>query len=205
MSLPDDVDAVALTFDDGFTSFARLALPLLQAHALPATVFVVSEHVGGTNAWQGRTHPGIPVLPLMDWQTLEQVVASGVVVGAHTRSHPDLTALPAAVVAVELGESAATIERAVGVRPTTFAYPYGRYTHDVIAAVGQWFTHACTTELRPLTGADDPLALPRLDAWYFQRPGQLEAWGSAPFRRRLWLRARGREVRRLVLERRVAG
>jgi hypothetical protein len=40
--------------------------------------------------------------------------------------------------------------------------------------------------------------LPRLDAWYFRDEGQLEQWGTPAFRRRLWLRAQGRRVRRLI-------
>jgi hypothetical protein len=34
--------------------------------------------------------------------------------------------------------------------------------------------------------------------YYLRTAGALEAWGSAAFRQRLWLRARGRSVRRLM-------
>jgi hypothetical protein len=33
---------------------------------------------------------------------------------------------------------------------------------------------------------------------YFRKQGQLEQWGTPAFRRRLWLRAQGRRVRRLI-------
>ncbi|MGH7695892.1 MAG: polysaccharide deacetylase family protein, partial [Gemmatimonadaceae bacterium] len=43
-------ETVALTFDDGFANFGEFAAPLLADLGLPATVFVVTDHVGGTNA-----------------------------------------------------------------------------------------------------------------------------------------------------------
>lgn len=204
LALPDDVDAVALTFDDGFANFATVALPLLAEQGWPATVFVVSDHVGSTNNWGGHAQRGIPTLPLMGWADLERVVAAGVTVGAHTRRHPDLTSQSADALRDEIGGCVATISERLGRRPTAFAYPYGRLSEGVVGATKDWCTHACTTELRVLSVGEDPLRLPRLDACYFRRPLQLETWGTAAFRRRLWIRARGREVRRVVLERRIA-
>src|SRR6185503_12977388 len=59
-AVPDERDAVALTFDDGFLNFTSSAMPLLSHLGFPATVFVVSDAVGGTNAWGGMAAPGIP-------------------------------------------------------------------------------------------------------------------------------------------------
>ena len=42
-TLPDR--AVAVTFDDGFLDTFEVAFPLLERHAIPATVFVSTEHV----------------------------------------------------------------------------------------------------------------------------------------------------------------
>ena len=54
LRLPDSADAVALTFDDGFENFGEIAAPALARHALPSTLFIVSDYVGRTNAWGGR-------------------------------------------------------------------------------------------------------------------------------------------------------
>jgi peptidoglycan/xylan/chitin deacetylase (PgdA/CDA1 family) len=199
LALPDDQEAVALTFDDGYLSFASLALPLLEAHGLPATVFVVSDHVGRTNAWGGAPQAGIPTLPLMDWETLGRARERGVTIGAHTRRHPDLTAVAPDEQLDEIAGGAAAVEAALGDAPDAFAYPYGRSDGRVAALVRDRFAHACTTELRVLSGREDPARLPRLDAWYFSAPGQLERWGTGAFRRHLWLRASGRSVKQLVL------
>lgn len=200
-AMPDEVDAVALTFDDGFLNFTSSAMPLLSHLGFPATVFVVADAVGTTNAWGGRTTDGIPDLPLMTWDDLKRARDAGFELGAHTRTHCDLTKVSAARLQDETVGCADRIQDELGDRPRRFAYPYGSVSDEVAAVARTVFEHCLTTELRPVQAGDDVARLPRLDAWYFQESRQLEAWGSAAFRRRLWLRAQGRRVRALVTAR----
>ncbi len=194
LQLPDTTDAVAVTFDDAFENFAGVAAPALIRHALPVTLFVVTDHVGATNAWCGVVRPGIPTLPLLDWAALASLQAAGVTLGAHTRTHPDLTALDAGSVVQEVRGAADIIEERTGSRPGIFAYPYGRVDDATATIVGAEFEYACTTEYRVLSPESDRTQLPRLDMFYFQRPGALDAWGSPGFEQRLGLR---RSLRRL--------
>ena len=194
----DDEDAVALTFDDGFRNFATHALPVLRDAALPATVFVVSDAVGGSNAWGGREEPGIPTLPLMDWDELQSVSDAGFDIGAHTRRHPHLTNLSPAQLEDETAGCVERIGAELGTRPTRFSYPYGDVNDSVARLARDMFTHSVTTEHRPLADQEDAALLPRLDAFYFRRPGALDDWGSPAFRRRIWVRAQARRVRELV-------
>lgn len=196
--LPGDGDAVALTFDDGFTSFSSTALPLLREHRLTATVFVVSDRAGGHNDWGGRVAPGIPTLGLMTWTEIGAAADAGIEIGAHTRTHPDLTALAGSALEDEIRGAGDRIAREVGRRPASFAYPYGAVSDAAAQLAGDAFERSCTTEFRPLHGAEDRRRLPRLDAWYFRAPGQLEGWGAPAFRRRLWMRGQARRVRRLI-------
>ena len=71
-SVPDEKDAVALTFDDGFLNFTSSAMPVLAHLGFPATVFVVSGAVGTSNSWGGHEANGIPMLPLMSWTDLQR-------------------------------------------------------------------------------------------------------------------------------------
>ncbi|HEY5547604.1 MAG TPA: polysaccharide deacetylase family protein [Gemmatimonadaceae bacterium] len=197
-SVPDDMDAIALTFDDAFLNFTSSVLPLLAHQGHPATIFVVSEAVGGTNAWGGRDTPGIPTLPLMKWGDLEAACAAGLEIGAHSRHHPDLTRLSPAQLEDETAGCVERIFSELGQRPRRFAYPYGAVNEAVARVTRDVFEQSVTTELRPLASDDDRALLPRLDAWYFRRGGDLENWGSPAFRRRLWIRAQGRRVRALM-------
>jgi peptidoglycan/xylan/chitin deacetylase (PgdA/CDA1 family) len=199
--MPVDADAVALTFDDGFANFSSTALPLLRDHQLAATVFVVSEHAGRRNDWGGRAAPGIPVLDLMSWSEIGAAADAGIEIGAHTRTHPDLTTVSAQAMEDEIRGASDRIETELGRRPTSFAYPYGAVNEAAATLAGDAFERSCTTEFRPVSADEVRHRLPRLDAWYFGAPGQLEAWGAPAFRRRLWMRRQARRVRRLIVPR----
>jgi peptidoglycan/xylan/chitin deacetylase (PgdA/CDA1 family) len=195
LDLDDAAPAVALTFDDGFANFATEAAPLLRQHGLTATLFVVTEHVGGDNRWGGRTAPGIPVLPLLDWDALARLQEGGVALGAHTRTHPRLPGLDEGALERELAQAAGEMERRVGQRPTALAYPYGAVDARTATTAARWYRCACTTELRPLSPDEDKLRLPRLDAWYLRDSRRLAAYGTRRFLAWVWGRRQARRLR----------
>lgn len=195
-------DAVALTFDDGFASFAREAWPRLADAGLPATLFVVSGHAGGTNLWGGVREPGIPELPLLGWEELGRLAEQGVELGCHGRTHPDLAGLPRERVEEELAGACDDVQRETGVRPRSLAYPFGSVgdpsTSAAVDVARRRFDRACTTRLATLARRADPHLLPRLDAWYYRAPGRLEAYGGVGFRLHLRFRAAARRARELA-------
>ena len=188
----DASDAVAITFDDGFLS-TRDALLALRQQGLPATVFVVTQHAGGTNAWGGRDQPGIPTLPLLDWTDLEKLHAAGVRLEAHTRTHPPLTTctVEAAQMDAELDGCRDDLRERLGVTALHLAYPYGDISDAVTARAARSFKAGHTTEFQLIAASDDAMRLPRLDMYYFGRPGALAEWGTPAFLRRItWVRLR---------------
>ena len=190
-------DAVALTFDDGFANFATEAVPVLRDLGFPSTVFVVSTRAGLDSRWVWGDD-GVPVMPLMDWDTLGGLAADKVCVGAHTRTHPRLPRIAPAALEGEIVGAADDIESRLGQRPATFAYPYGA-TDDASNHLAQrTFAVSCTTEFRELHRAARTSLVPRLDSFYFRAPGQLEAWHSPGFRARIRLRDGLRRVRQLL-------
>jgi peptidoglycan/xylan/chitin deacetylase (PgdA/CDA1 family) len=195
-SIPAHRDAVALTFDDGFVNFEQVAWPLLRFQDFPVTLFVATQRVGLDNAWSGASAPGIPTLPLLGWDALRRMQRQGLTIGSHSRTHAKLTSLDDAQLADELDGSIADLERELGMRPTSFCYPYGDVDERVASAVATRYERACTTELAVLPAAANAHRLPRLDAYYYRSPGRLESFGSRGFRAHLWLRATARRLRR---------
>ena len=191
--LPPESDCVALTFDDGFDNFASVAWPELRERRLPATLFVVVDHVGRTNEW--GTETGIPKLSLLGWDELGRLADEGVSLGSHSRTHPDLTRLDTSRLEDEVAGSFERIHRETGVRPQTFAYPFGRHGPEVADAVRRVYRSACTTELRFVEPFDPPHLLPRIDVYYCRRPGRLESWGAIGFRRHIAVRRLLRRLR----------
>lgn len=197
-ALPGDDDAVALTFDDGFRNFAERAWPRLRDAGLPVTVFVVSQHAGGDNRWGGADDPGIPTLPLLGWDELGRLAAEGLSLGSHSRTHRPLPSLSPQELADELAGSRAEIEARTGRRPATFAYPFGDVDAPSAAAAAREYAVSVTTEMRALAPGDRPETLPRLDAYYYRRPGSLDGFGTPAFRRRLATITFRRRVRRAL-------
>jgi peptidoglycan/xylan/chitin deacetylase (PgdA/CDA1 family) len=187
-------DAVAVTFDDGFLN-VRGAVEALLANGVPATIFVATAHVGGTNAWGGRSQQGIPTLPLLGWNDLEFLSGRGAAVEAHTRRHAVLTGLSEREIDDELQGCQQDLHARLGTSAAHLAYPYGEVDDAVATRAALHFRFAYTTDFRPMARTDEELRLPRLDMYYFQSPGSLEAWGTAAFARKIaWCRLR-RKIR----------
>src|SRR5262245_22916867 len=194
LKLPAATDAVAVTFDDGFVNFREIAAPRLLGAGLPVTLFVVGGFVGTSNSWNGHPDRGVPLLPLLDWPALARLREQGVVLGSHSLRHTDLTHLGRAAVEVETCRSMDIIEQETGVRPTIFAYPYGRRSNMVVEIVARQFDLACTTQFEMITDRTERARLPRLDMYYFRQVGRLETWGSGELSRYLKVRRRLRQL-----------
>lgn len=188
-------DAVAITFDDGFANFAEHAAPILREHGLPSTVFVVSRRVGRSNAWRGGDEPGIPTLPLLDWDVLGHLAEDGVTIGGHTRTHRRLDRLGASEMADEVVGGRDELATRLGAVPRCFAYPYGAVSEAARACVSRAYEVGVTTQLRALSSNDAGELLPRLDAYYLRGAKDLDGWGSVRFRAYLRLRAAIRGLR----------
>ncbi len=167
---PSRPGSVAITFDDGFRNFYQCAFPVLCEYRLPATVFVVSGYCGRANDWPSQPAAGIPKLPLMGWSELQEISRYGIDLGVHTVNHPRLTGIPEREVLAEFRSCREEIEARTGKPADTMAYPYGDSNRPVRQCARQaGFEVACGTSLAKLASYSDPMDLPRLDMYYFQK------------------------------------
>lgn len=155
---------IILTFDDGYKNFFDNAWPALQRADFSATVFVVTDKVGGAADWdEVASQP----LRLMDWSELRTLSANGITIASHSASHKDLTAISAAMVCSEGARARGTLQEKLGIEVKAIAFPWGRGDEAVrreLATCG--YTIGLTTWGGPSTLADDPLNLPRIEICY---------------------------------------
>ncbi len=114
---------VSLQFDDGWKSIYQNAVPVLDQANFKSTQFIVSGYLE-------PTFPGyMRVNEVLDMQ------ARGHEIGAHTRTHSDLTTLSTIEARAEIQGSRDDL-LAIGLTPVNFfAYPFGSYNTSVINLV----------------------------------------------------------------------
>ena len=112
-----------VTFDDGYATLVRSALPAMREAGWPGAVFVPTGYVGATSAWDANTSE--PEEALCTWEELEEVERGGLSVQSHGVSHRTFSALDARGVEEELAGSQAALEERLGREITLFAFPYG--------------------------------------------------------------------------------
>ncbi len=146
-ALGDDAPrkAMAITFDDAYTSILEAGFPVLERLGVPATVFVPTDAAGDASQmtwselrqWVGTEHEH--ELRCMSWEQLRTLTDRGWEIGSHTCSHPHLTEIGEEAAAAELSASRAACEDALQRPCTSLAYPFGSYDRgvmDLVAAAG---------------------------------------------------------------------
>jgi peptidoglycan/xylan/chitin deacetylase (PgdA/CDA1 family)/glycosyltransferase involved in cell wall biosynthesis len=150
---------VVLTFDDGYRDTAEFGFPLLEKYGFKATLFLVTDQIGGTNLWDLPL--GVSEQPLMSAQEVQHWSAHGIEVGSHTKSHPDLRSTSTEKIVAEMKESKERLEELLGAPVTAFAYPYGYLSGEAIETARKFYEAAVTCEFGLNRLGSDPLRLRR--------------------------------------------
>jgi peptidoglycan/xylan/chitin deacetylase (PgdA/CDA1 family) len=153
----------AVTFDDGMRNNHEVALPILSEYSIRATVYVTIGFIDGTSPWIGPDGAGA----MMTREQLRELADAGWELGAHTMTHPDLATLGYEECLREIRDSRLALEEITGSTVETFAYPFGSYGPEAIAAArdsgvigavttgsGSWDRFELT---RAMISAGDPL------------------------------------------------
>jgi len=112
---------------------------------------------------------------MMSWSEIEEMGRGGMLIGAHTLTHPNLPGLPSDRAQSEIEGSKSLIEARIGSPVLHFAYPNGRgVSHfndavkDMVRKAG--FLSSVTSINGPVQSADDPFALKRLGVYRKHAP-----------------------------------
>jgi peptidoglycan/xylan/chitin deacetylase (PgdA/CDA1 family) len=168
---------ILITFDDGYADIADTAWPLLQRYGFSATVFLVTDLVGGTSRWD--RHLGSDA-PLLDWGQIRSLERAGVRFGSHSARHVPLGTLSGDEIVEEVSASRAALRARLEQPVAGFAYPYGD-VDDVVRCLVErgGFRFGFTTRAEPATEYHHRLDLPRIEVLAWDRPADLE--------RKMWL------------------
>jgi Polysaccharide deacetylase len=123
--LPSGTRYVAITFDDGWRSFAEIAFPELKQRNIPVTLFVIAGRLGC------KLEPQTDE-PLISEAQLQSLAAEGVTIGSHTLTLCPLTTADDAKAVYELRESRSVLSELLEREVTLFAFPFGLWNHRLL-------------------------------------------------------------------------
>jgi peptidoglycan/xylan/chitin deacetylase (PgdA/CDA1 family) len=132
-SLETAQSPTCLTFDDGFSSDYKLVLPELKKKGALATFFVVTD-------WLNK--PGY-----LTEEQLKSMSNEGMQIGSHSKSHPNFLTISHEERLFELKESKAILEEIIGVKVSSFSFPYGLLDDECCQAVfAAGYSICCTSK-----------------------------------------------------------
>jgi peptidoglycan/xylan/chitin deacetylase (PgdA/CDA1 family) len=150
---------VALTFDDGYRDFVDNALPVLVDAGAGATLYVPTDHLGGTAAWLPAPADRLPLLDAGDLVELPPSIE----VGSHGAQHVPLDVIDHATAAEQLRRSRRVLEERLGRPVPSFCYPHGYHSASLRRAVtAAGYSNACAIGHRPHRLGDDVRAVARV-------------------------------------------
>jgi peptidoglycan/xylan/chitin deacetylase (PgdA/CDA1 family) len=117
---------LAVTFDDGLTSVATNAAPILAELNIPWSLFVVSDWAEGRHSFGDGV--------MLGWREIERLAGAGVEIGSHSVTHPDFGGLDPQAAVEELQVSRDVIGARLGAAPQSFAIPFGQSANWTQAA-----------------------------------------------------------------------
>lgn len=126
-------NVICLTFDDGHSSDWDFVFPMLLDKGAKATFFVVTD-------WIGK--PGF-----LSADQIRKLHKSGMQIGSHSCSHPNLLGLNPYLLKSELVKSRLILEDILGESITSFSLPFGvggAYIINTVLNCG--YSYCCTSD-----------------------------------------------------------
>lgn len=129
---------IVCTFDDGYKSLVKNALPILSKYNFTASVFVCTNLIGKDNSWNNKDGKTRFHLDMSDIISLSK---AGWEIASHGQTHRNLLKLNDIEVDEELSLSKRLLEDIVG-ETISYSYPYGAFNKYIQQCVGKYYEYA---------------------------------------------------------------
>ena len=122
----NDRPTLSITFDDGYADNLASCIPMLLERKIPVTYFVTTHHTLEQQPFDHDLKYGVP-LETNGREALRALHNAGVVIGAHTRNHPNMGALTDPdEIFDEVITATREMEEVIGAPIKHFAFPFGQ-------------------------------------------------------------------------------
>ncbi len=180
-------NAVLVTVDDGHQSLYTHALPIFKEYSIPAVAFITTSNIDSASQ-NNHLRNSDSTEAYLTWKEVEALVEAGVSIGSHAHTHRSLGKISVDEAHQEAVMSREAIEKNLGLKITSFAYPFGTLadfndsTTQVLKESG--YKLAFTSQHGAINPKLDPLVLPRVKVeggepiWMFRLlvSGGLDEW-----------------------------
>jgi peptidoglycan/xylan/chitin deacetylase (PgdA/CDA1 family) len=156
-----------ITFDDGYLSLYKYALPLLKQYGFSATLYLSTAAVG-ENDFKKLPSLNLNTLPVNDkpltWDEIKEMSKNGWAIESHSVSHADNSQLTAAQLIYEITESKKIIEQQLQKPVLHYAFPFGKYNAASLKIIKDaGYKTSATVHAGLCTSKNNLYRLPRLE------------------------------------------
>lgn len=161
-----DDKTFCITFDNGFYSQYKYAVPILDKYNWKATFFIPTLVIGERKRKKLKETYEFDLLPsdkMMDWKHLEQLIKAHHFVQSHGCFHHRDNLKNMDMIEFEVVESKHVLENVLGYEIEYFAFPFGAYNAAMIENLKQEnYQMAFTNYPGILTPSTDIFRIPRI-------------------------------------------
>lgn len=166
MENPSGKDAV-ITFDDGYRCNIEHAAEILEEFGAKATIFVITDDVGKQNLVWDEAGEKLPA-DMLSWEEIGRLDELGWEIASHAAQHKHLNNCSRQQQEELIVKSLDEIEKRLGKRPVSFAYPYGKFNRETLSILDEagilWGVLANGEVPENFLGFNQNLLIPRIPA-----------------------------------------
>ena len=139
----DRKSCIVCTFDDGYESMLKNALPILSKYGYTATVFICTSLIGKDNSWNNKDNKRRRHLTSEEMLALQK---EGWEIGSHGVTHRNLLKLDDTELSNELIRSQEDLQKICDCNIQTYAYPYGASNPFIQSCVSKYYKYAFSVD-----------------------------------------------------------